>query len=282
MTMTRKDSDRFGLRAIVMAAVLAVCATVPSRVSAQTYRIDTLLGDFDPLEELPLSRAWTDGPTALATDSAGNIFFVERDTYRVRKINPEGRVTTVAGSGLAGDSGDGGPATGARIGRIEGMAIDRSGNMYLADAANYRIRRVDPSGTIDTIAGNGEWGSDGDGGPAASATVTPVYGLAADRQGNLYVSEPWNDSVRKINLQGTISTVAGTGDQGHSGDGGPAAEARLNRPRGIAVDTAETSTSRMPTTTRFDESTRTGRSPRLPAPATRATAETAVLRRRRA
>ena len=238
MTTTRNGSDRFGRRAIVMTAVLAICATVPSRVSAQTYRIDTLLGDFDPLEELPLSRAWTDGPAALATDSAGNIFFVDRDTYRVRKIDPEGRVTTVAGSGLVGDSGDGGPATGARIGRIEGMAIDRSGNMYLADAANYRIRRVDLSGTIDTIAGNGEWGSDGDGGPAASATVKAVYGLATDQQGNLYISEAWSDSVRKIDLQGTISTVAGTGDQGHSGDGGPATEARLNRPRGIAVDTA--------------------------------------------
>lgn len=238
MTMTRNDSARFGRRAIVMAAVLAVCATFPSQVSAQTYRIDTLLGDFDPLEELPLSRAWTDGPVALATDSAGNIFFAESDTYRVRKIDPEGRVTTVAGSGLAGDSGDGGPATGARIGRIEGMAIDRSGNIYLADAANYRIRRVDPSGTIDTIAGTGEWGSDGDGGPAANATVTPVYGLATDQQGNLYISESWNDSVRKIDPQGTISTVAGTGEQGHSGDGGPATEARLNRPRGIAIDTA--------------------------------------------
>ena len=129
-----------------MAVVLTVCATVPSRVSAQTYRIDTLLGDFDPLEELPLSQAWTDGPVALATDSAGNIFFAESDTYRVRRIDPEGRVTTVAGSGLAGDSGDGGPATGARIGRIEGMAIDRSGNMYLADTDHYRIRRVTPVG----------------------------------------------------------------------------------------------------------------------------------------
>ena len=238
MTMTRNDSDQFARRAIVIAAALAILATVPSRVSAQTYRIDTLLGDFDPLEELPLSRAWTDGPTALATDSAGNLFFVESDTNRVRKIDPEGRVTTVAGSGLAGDSGDGGPATGALIGRIEGMAIDRSGNMYLADAANYRIRRIDGSGTIETIAGTGEWGSDGDGGPAASATVTAVYGLATDQQGNLFISEAWNDSVRKIDLEGTISTVAGTGEQGHSGDGGPAREARLNRPRGIAVDTA--------------------------------------------
>ena len=236
--MTRHTTDGLRRFALALASALAVVTMVSSPVSAQTYRIDTLLGDFDPLEEVPLSRAWTDGPSALAIDSAGSILFVERGTYRVRKIDLTGRVSTVAGSGLAGDSGDGGPATSARLGRIEGLAVDRTGNIYIADADSNRVRRVDTSGTIETIAGTGDWGEEGDGGPAVSAELTAVYGLAVDRQGNLYIADSWSDRIRKIDAAGTISTIAGTGEEGQSGDGGPATQARLNRPRGVAIDTA--------------------------------------------
>ena len=222
---------------LATAVIWAGVSALQLPLSAQVYRIDTLLGDFDPLEEVSLSEAWTDYPVALATDLTGNIFFAERDTYRIRKIDPSGRVSTVAGSGLSGFSGDGGPATNARLSEVEGLAIDRHGNIYIADTDNYRIRRVDPSGVIETIAGTGEWGTEGDGGPARNASMTPVYGIAADLDGNIYIADTWDDRIRKIDTAGTISTIAGTGEEGASGDGGPATSARLDKPRGVTVDT---------------------------------------------
>ena len=222
----------------VLAVAIAAfsLAAIPQAGLAQVFRIDTVLGDFDPLEEVPLSRAWTEGPVALAVDSAGNLYFAEAATGRVRKVDRSGQVSTVAGSGLTGDSGDGGPATRARFGRIEGLALDPAGNIYIADADKNRIRRVDSAGTIETIAGTGRFGWDGDGGPAASATLTAMSGVATDQNGNLYIADTWADRIRKIDSHGTISTVAGTGEEGRSGDGGPATEARLNRPHGVAID----------------------------------------------
>ena len=235
--LTRSPAVRiFAMR---LAASLAVVVSVANLASAQTYRIETLLGDFDPLEEVPLADAWVRHPSAVAIDSEGSLYFVDRDTYRVRKVDPSGQVSTVAGSGLFGYSGDGGPATSARLGeRVEGLAVDGEGNVYIADTENYRIRRVDSTGTIETIAGTGAWGTRGDGGPANRAGITAVYGLAADAAGNLYIADTWDDSVRKIGADGTITTVAGTGEEGLGGDGGPATEARLDKPRGVAVDTS--------------------------------------------
>ena len=222
-----------------LAAGLAICALAANVASAQTYRISTLFGDFDPLEEVPIAEAWVRHPTGLAVDSEGSLYFVDRDTFRVRKVDPSGQVSTVAGSGLVGYSGDGGPATSARLGeRVEGLALDGEGNVYIADTDNHRIRRVDRSGTIATIAGTGLWGTQGDGGPATSAGLTAVYGLATDAAGNLYVADTWDDKIRKIDASGTITTVAGTGEEGRGGDGGPATEARLDKPRGVAVDAA--------------------------------------------
>ena len=199
------------------------------------------MGDFDPLEETPLAEAWGRHPTAVAIDSEGSLYCVDRDTYRVRKVDSSGRVSTVAGSGLFGYSGDGGPATSARLGeRVEGLAVDREGNVYIADTANYRIRRVDPTGTIETIAGTGAWGTQGDGGPATSAGLTAVDGPAADAAGNLYIADTWDDSIRKIDADGIITTVAGTGEEGLGGDGGPATEAALAWPYAVTVDAVGT------------------------------------------
>ena len=157
---------------VPVAALLAALTWFSSAAVAQIYRIDTILGDYDPLAVVPLADAWVSNPSSLATDSRGNVYFVDRDTYRVRKVDQSGQVSTVAGSGLLGFSGDGGPATSARLGeRVEGLAVDDVGNVYIADTANYRIRRVDPSGTIETIAGTGSYGGGGDGGPAAMATL---------------------------------------------------------------------------------------------------------------
>ena len=165
--LTRNITTGTRRYALALASTLAILAAYPQPGSAQAYRIDTLLGDFDPLEEVPLSSAWTENPVAVAVDAAGNIYFAESAIGRVHKIDQSGRVSTVAGSGLTGDSGDGGPATRARFGRIEGLAVDLAGNPHIADSGNYRIRRVDTSGTIEKIAGTGEFGWDGDGGPMA-------------------------------------------------------------------------------------------------------------------
>lgn len=234
LALNGRTTKNASLRVLAIAAFSL--AAIPQPGLAQIFRIDTVLGDFDPLEEVPLSRAWTDGPVALAVDSAGNLYFAESNTGRVRKVDRLGQVSTVAGSGLTGDSGDGGPATRARFGRIEGLALDPAGNIYIADADKNRIRQVDGAGTIETIAGTGRFGWDGDGGPATIATLTAMSGVATDRSGNLYIADTWADRVRKIDLHGTISTVAGTSEEGRSGDGGPAIEARLNRPHGLAID----------------------------------------------
>ena len=237
--MTRSLAAKAWPLAMHLAAALTLFLPAANSASAQTYRIDTLYGDFDPLEEVSLAEAWVQHPSGLAIDSEGSLYFVDRDTYRVRKVDSSGRVSTVAGSGMVGYSGDGGPATSARLGeRVEGLAVDREGNVYISDTENNRIRRVDPSGMITTIAGTGAWGTQGDGGPATRAGLTAVHGLATDAAGNLYVADTWADSIRKIDASGTITTVAGTGEEGRGGDGGPAVEARLDKPRGIAVDSA--------------------------------------------
>ena len=155
----------------------------------------------------------------MAADSEGSIYFVGRRTSRVRKVDAFGQVSTVAGDGLQGYGGDGGPATQARLDEPEAIAVEGRENLYIADTGNYRIRKVDRSGRIATIAGSGEWGSGGDGGPARNAEFSAVDGLAADVAGNVYIADTWNDAIRKIDLSGNIARVAGTGEEGSSGDG---------------------------------------------------------------
>jgi hypothetical protein len=191
-------------------------------------------------------------PQLIALDQAGNLFIKERGANRVRRLSPAGLLTTVAGSGTAGFSGDGGPATEARILGPGGFAVDAAGNLYFADHNNHRIRKVSPDGIITTVAGSGPTGrgngaSTGDGGFATEARLNGPLGLALDRSGNLFVSEAGEVSgghvgggyrVRKVSAAGIISTVAGSDAPGFSGDGGPATQARLNTPVGVAVDTA--------------------------------------------
>ena len=146
------------------------------------------------------------------------------------------RIHTIAGTGRPGHSGDGGPASEARFSFPSGVAVDKAGNVYVADFFSQRIRRVDTAGTIDTIAGIGEPGHGGDDGPAVEARLSFPSGVAADHAGNLYVTDTGNHRVRRIDTQGTITTIAGTGEPGYGGDGGPAVEAQLVNPKGIAVD----------------------------------------------
>ena len=145
----------------------------------------------------------------------------------------QGTITTIAGNGSLAFDGDGGPAVNAALNHPRGLAVDASGNLYISDVDNMRIRLVSSAGTISTIAGNGIPGSAGDGGLAVNASLSDVTGLALDNAGNLYIADRGNRSVRKVTAAGIISTFAGTGVQGFSGDGGPATSAQLNTPASV-------------------------------------------------
>jgi sugar lactone lactonase YvrE len=185
----------------------------------------------------PGTAAQMFSPHGLAVDSAGNLFVADSGNNRIRKITPDGLISTVAGNGNRGFGGDGGPATSAQLFFPFGIAVDAAGNLYIADSFNNRIRKVTPAGIISTIAGNGTTGSGGDGGPATSAQLNQPADVALDAAGNLYIADVGNMRVRKFAPSGTISTLAGT-TQGFAGDGGPASAARLNNPSGIAVDSS--------------------------------------------
>ena len=185
----------------------------------------------------PASSAEFDFPWGLAS-SGGDLYVTDSANHRVRRIDGAGKVTTVAGTGSAGFSGDGGPATSADLSSVGAIAFDASGNLYFGDFGNNRIRRVSTSGTIITVAGTGAAGFSGDNGPATSAALNQPRSLAFDAAGHLYIADSGNDRVRMVDGSGTITTVAGTGTTGLSGDGGPATSAQLNFPIGLAFDPA--------------------------------------------
>ena len=196
-------------------------------------------GDGGPAVEALLAY-----PSDVVVDGAGNLYIADSSNYRIRRIDTEGIITTIAGIGEAGYSGDGGSAIEAQLNWPSSLALDGAGNLYIADSNNHRIRRVDVAGTITTVAGTGEMdypgggGYGGDGGPAVAAKLYRPEGVAVDSAGNLYISDTGNYRVRRVDTAGIITTIAGTGLNGHSGDGGPAVAAKLYRPKGVAVDSA--------------------------------------------
>ena len=177
-------------------------------------------------------------PEGLAIDSAGNLYIADSGNNRVRKVTVGGLISTIAGNGSLGYSGDGGFATSAQFHQPEGLAVDSGGNLYIADSDNNRIRKVTADGVISTVAGSGTAGYSGDGGPATSAQISFPLGVVVDAAGNLYIADTNNNRIRKVTTDGVISTVAGTGTFGYSGDGGPATSARLSQPEGMALDAA--------------------------------------------
>lgn len=181
------------------------------------------------------TRAQLNDPFVLGIDSAGNLYLADYGNNRIRKISA-GIIMTVAGNGAGGFSGDGGSAVSAELHSPASVAVDSSGNVYTADSLNNRVRVIS-SGVINTVAGVGVSGFGGDAGPAASAQLSQPFGVALDTAGNLYIADFGNARVRKIS-GGTITTVAGNGTAGFSGDSGHAVGAELNGPSGVAVDTA--------------------------------------------
>ncbi|MDE0435497.1 MAG: M12 family metallopeptidase [Bryobacterales bacterium] len=238
-------------------------------------------GDGGPAIDAQLSY-----PASLTVDADGNLFIADTGTQRIRRVDSSGIVTTIAGTGVRGFAGDGGPAIQAQIDRPRGVAVDAAGNLFIADSRNRRIRKVDPSGNISTFprgyssdgvtlsgspagvavdsAGNlfftnttnsnvfrvdpsgtitqiaGIWrsGYSGDGGPAINAHLRGPSDVTVDAAGNLYIADEYNYRIRRVDSSGIITTIAGTGVRGFSGDGGPAVQAQLAGPRGVAVDTA--------------------------------------------
>ena len=156
---------------------------------------------------------------------AGNIYISDQNNNRVRKINPAGIMTTIAGNGTAGFLGDGGPASAAELDLPTGLAIDNTGNLYIADQSNYRVRKINTSGIISTIAGNGVFTYTADGIAATAAGLFPTA-ITLDTSGNLFIAELSNNRVRKVNTSGIISTIAGNGVGGFGGDSGPATDAK--------------------------------------------------------
>jgi sugar lactone lactonase YvrE len=219
---------------------LFIADTVNNRirkVDAATGIIRTFVGTGDAGysgDGGPATSARIAAPSALAVDSQGRLYFGQGSV--IRTVDKAGVITRFAGSGAGGFSGDGGPATAAGISVVTGLAFDPDGNLYLSDAGNSRIRRIDTHGIITTVAGNGTRGFGGDGGAATAANLSSPWGLAHDTAGNLYIADAGNGRIRRVDPSGVITSVAGDGTSGYDGDGGSATDTALNYPVGVAVD----------------------------------------------
>ncbi len=202
--------------------------------------IATAAGDGTPGfagEDEPASEARLFSPSDVFVDDEGNLFIADRDNHRVRKVDTEGNITTIAGNGLRGFSGEGGSANAASLDSPTGVFVDADGNVYIVDRDNGRIRKVSPDGTIQTVAGNGTRGFSGDGASATDASLDGPAGIFVDAAGNIYIVDRRNKRIRKVDAEtGSISTVAGNGFGGFTDDGGSATDAGLDDPTAVTVD----------------------------------------------
>jgi len=213
------------------------------RVDVKTGIITTVAGSYSPTFRCdfggdggPADQAILCSPDNITFDRWDNLYIADTSNQRIRRVDQRTHIiTTVAGNGTAGFSGDGGPATSAQFQNPNGVHFDAFGNLYIADTGNDRVRRIDgQTGIISTVAGNG---TGGDGGPAVDAQLGLVFNIAFDFEGNLFITDGGPNTVRRVDHRtGIITTVAGNGTEGYGGDGGPATEAELNGPAGLAFD----------------------------------------------
>ena len=219
--------DASGNVYIVAGGVIRKVSNGAITTFAGTYGTTGYSGDNGPA-----TSAAFDYLTSVAVDASGNVYAADMDNNAIRKIS-KGVITTFAGNGTQGYSGDSGPPASAELNRPNGVAVDASGNVYIADSGNGRIRKVS-NGAIATIAG-GASGNFGDNGPPTGAALYQPNGVAVDTFGNLYIADYGDNAIRKVS-RGAITTLAGNGTYGYSGDNGPATSAALNQPSGVAVD----------------------------------------------
>ncbi len=213
---------------------------VDSQTGVMTRVAGTGTSGYDSGEDGgPATSARLNTPTGVWVDASGLIYIADRNNNRIRRVDLAGIITTVAGNGTYGFSGDTGPATSAKLRYPTGVYGDTAVNLYIADTYNHRVRKVDTSGVIDTVAGNGTADFSGDGGPATSAELKKPRGVFVDSTNNIYIADTDNHCIRKVNTSGNISTVAGIGESPeYLGDGGLATSANLRKPKGVFVDSA--------------------------------------------
>ncbi|MDQ6759848.1 MAG: hypothetical protein M3Z32_08290 [Acidobacteriota bacterium] len=212
-----------GLTILALTFCAGAIAQAPVPIA---YRIDAFAGANPIADRVNAREEYLGQPESIAADSKGNVYYADGARAVVRKVSSDGIITTVAGNGRSGYSGDGGPATAAEINGDAALAVDGADNLYIADTYNMRVRKVTADGKIDTIAGNGLSGSSGDGGPAKLARFGVFNGMAVDQSGNVYTASG-DGRIRRISTDGIVQTVAGTGVSGFSGDGGLATQARI-------------------------------------------------------
>jgi uncharacterized protein (TIGR03437 family) len=219
------------------AAFFLICLCFCWNARAQPYTISTIAGTTRLLDGGSATAAPLREPIAVVADPNGNIYIADETDNRIRKVDTKGIITTYAGTGVPGYSGDRGPAAAAELNYPVGLALDSKGNMYVADQGNAVIRRISADGTINTVAGNGNPVAAGDNGLAISAQIDPTA-VAIDSQGNLYIADGLNYRIRKVDANGIITTIAGIGLPAYSGDNGPALNASMDLVTDLAVDAA--------------------------------------------
>ncbi|MFE9898412.1 NHL repeat-containing protein, partial [Streptomyces sp. NPDC005529] len=190
-------------------------------------------GDNQPATTAQLASPWD-----VAVDAHGNLYTTDTYNHRIRKVDLQGTISTVAGTGQRGFNGDNQPATTAQLNYPRGLTVDAHGNLYITDTDNERIRKVDTHGTIATVAGTGQRGFNGDNQPATTAQLASPWDVAVDAHGTLYIADTYNERVRRVDAWGTITTVAGSGEEAGqlAGDGEPLSMAFLKRPCSLAFD----------------------------------------------
>jgi hypothetical protein len=228
---------------------LGTVLSINASINAQTYIITTIAGTGtagSSGDGGQATAAELNGPNGVSVDRLGNVCIADNFNCRARVVNPVGVISTFAGTGTSGYSGDGGPATAAKISSFAIGAYDPSNVhfafalpvAYLADFYGNRVRFVNSAGVITTVAGTGSGVSSGDGGPATAAGIDGPFAVAADGQGNLYIAEDYRNTIRKVNPSGIITTYAGNGYAGNTGNGGPATAAEMDQPTAVTVDAA--------------------------------------------